>query len=73
MKIFLKVKPNSKQEKVEKIDKDHFNVWFKAPPKQGRANKRLVKLLSEFFNLSKSKIIILSGLKSKNKIVFLDL
>ena len=53
MKIFIKVKPNSKNEKIEKIDENHFNVWLKVPAREGKANKRLVELLSKYFNLSK--------------------
>ena len=38
MKIFVTVKPNAKEERVEKIDDTHFKVSVKEPPTEGRAN-----------------------------------
>ncbi len=69
MRIFVKVKPNSKVEKVEKIDEVHFVVSVKAPPVEGKANEALIKLLSDYFNIPKGNIKIVSGLSSKSKIV----
>ncbi|CUS78157.1 hypothetical protein JGI7_02012 [Candidatus Kryptonium thompsonii] len=69
MRIFVKVKPNAKVEKVEKIDEVHFVVSVKAPPVEGKANEALIKLLSDYFNIPKGNIKIVSGLSSKSKIV----
>jgi uncharacterized protein (TIGR00251 family) len=68
MKISLRVKPNMKEEKVEKVD-DVFIVWVKEPAKEGRANRAVIELLSEYFKIPKSQIVILSGMKSKQKII----
>jgi uncharacterized protein (TIGR00251 family) len=68
MKISVRVKPNMKEEKVEKVDKV-FAVYVKEPAKEGRANKSVVELLSKYFKIPKSKIVILSGMKSKQKII----
>jgi uncharacterized protein YggU (UPF0235/DUF167 family) len=35
----------------------------------GRANKRLLEILSEHFSVPKSKIFIVSGAKSRDKIL----
>ncbi len=69
MKIFVKLKINSSQEKIEKIDKNNFKVWVKALPEKGRANKALIKILSNYFKTAKSNIQILKGYKSRKKIV----
>jgi hypothetical protein len=69
MRIFVKVKPNAKVEKVEKIDEVHFVVSVKAPPVEGKANDALIKLLADYFNIPKGNIKIVSGLSSKSKIV----
>ncbi len=69
MKIFTKVKINNFQKKVRKIDKNHFEVWIKEKPIQGKANKTLVKLLADYFDVSLSEIKIISGVKSKEKII----
>jgi len=69
MKIFVKVKPNSKIEKVKKVDSNHFEVWVKEVPIEGKANQRLIEIMSEYFGIPKKNIVILSGQNSKNKIL----
>lgn len=67
MKIFVKVKPRARENRVEKIDDTHFNVFVTESPEKGRANKLLIKLLSDYFNLPTSQISIISGFHSKEK------
>jgi len=67
MKIFVKAKPNSHEQKVEKIDEQNFVVSVKEPPINGMANRAIVKVLSEYFHTSGVRII--SGHISRNKIV----
>lgn len=67
MRINVKAKPNSNENKVDKIDNFNFVVSVKDPPVQGRANRAIVKLLSEYFHTSRVRII--SGHTSRNKIV----
>lgn len=68
MKIQVKVKANSKTEEVNQVG-DNFIVKVKEPPKEGRANQAVIKLLAEHFELPQSQVRILSGFRSKNKIV----
>lgn len=68
MKIQVVVKPNSRKELVEKLDESHFVVRANAPAKEGKANRRVIELLSEYFNISKSRIGLVSGSASKEKI-----
>lgn len=68
MKIFLKVKPNSKEDKVEKISENKFIVQVKAPPKEGKANEAVIKLLSGYLDVPRSRISIIQGQHSRNKI-----
>ena len=51
---------------------DGFKAHLTAPPVDGRANKALVKLLSEYFNLKRSQVTIISGKKSKDKLIKLQ-
>ena len=69
MRIFVTVKPNAKQEKIEKIDENHFIVWVKEPPIKGKANQAIIEALANFFNMPKSAIQIISGFTSKQKTV----
>ncbi|MEO0138760.1 MAG: DUF167 domain-containing protein [candidate division WOR-3 bacterium] len=69
MIIEVKVKPNSKREYVKRLDENRFEVGINSPPIDGRANKRLIELLSDFFGIPKDNIKILRGEKSRNKVV----
>ena len=67
MRINVKAKPNSNENKVEKIDDLNFIVSVKDPPVQGRANRAIIKMLSEYFHTSRVRIV--SGHISRQKIV----
>lgn len=67
MKINVKAKPNSNEQKVEKIDEMTYFVSVKEPPVNGMANRAIVKALSEYFHTPEVRIV--SGNISRNKIV----
>ena len=69
MKIYIKTKPQSKEEKVEKLDDLHYVVFVKEPPEKGKANEGVRRALAEYFGVSKSMVEILAGHTAKNKIV----
>jgi len=73
MKINLKVAPGSKIEKIQPALDGSLKVWLRAKPKEGEANRALIKLLSQYYKVPKSQINIIYGLKSRNKIVEIDL
>jgi uncharacterized protein (TIGR00251 family) len=68
MKIHVKVKPNSKTEEVSQ-EGDNFIVKVKEPPREGKANQAVIKLLAEHFGVPKSHVRILSGFRSRNKVI----
>ena len=49
-----------------------LKVWLRAEAKEGKANKALIELLADYYEVSKSLVRIVSGLKVKNKIVEID-
>ncbi|MFA6797651.1 MAG: DUF167 family protein, partial [Candidatus Paceibacterota bacterium] len=56
MYIKLKVQAGAKKEKFEKISEDHFSVSVKEPAERGLANKRVVKLVREYFKVYNSEV-----------------
>jgi uncharacterized protein (TIGR00251 family) len=68
MKIQVKVRPNSRTEEVSQ-ERESFIVKVKEPPKEGKANQAVIKLLAEHFGVPQSQVRILSGFNSKNKVV----
>jgi uncharacterized protein (TIGR00251 family) len=73
MRIKVKVKPNSKQRKIEQKVDGSFIVWLKSPPVNGKANQELVKLLADKFKVAKSQVIIKSGTMCQSKLIEINL
>ncbi|MBI3671576.1 DUF167 domain-containing protein [Candidatus Azambacteria bacterium] len=69
MKIFIKVHPNSKEEKVSKKEDGSFDIRTKAPAQEGKANKGVVALLAKHFGVPKNCVTIKAGHSAKTKIV----
>jgi len=73
MKIKAKIKLKAKEEKCEKIGENNFVIFVKNAPIEGRANEAIIKILAKYFNVAKLRIKIISGLKSRQKIIEIDL
>lgn len=80
MRIIVKAKPKAKKEIVELLSKptlnfegidpepDVYKVLVKEPPIGGQANEAIIKALAKHFNKPSSKVILISGTISKQKI-----
>ena len=68
--MLIKVKANvsSKEDKVIKKSEDSFCVFVKADAQRNMANKRIIELLAEYFNLPQYRIKMIKGFKESNKI-----
>lgn len=69
MRIYIKVIPRSSRNLVEKISGGEYRVRLTAPPVDGKANEALIKLLSEYFGVGKSAIVIIGGKSTQRKMV----
>lgn len=69
MKIFVKAKPNAREEKVEKIDDLNYVVSVKEPPVKGKANEAIRNALAVYFKTGSSCVKIISGFSARNKII----
>ena len=69
MLLEVKVITGASKNEVIKLSNNSFRVKITTSPQKGKANKALIKLLADYFNISKSLIKIKSGEKSKNKII----
>lgn len=63
------VHPSSKKPRVQMNDEGKIHVYIKSPPVQGAANKATIESLSSFFHLPKSRIDIIKGTLSREKVV----
>ncbi|TGK33186.1 DUF167 domain-containing protein [Leptospira gomenensis] len=73
MKLTVKVKPKSKKTFLKKQEDGSVTIAVHEPALEGKANEAVIAALSEEYGIAKSKIRILSGEKSKTKLVELDL
>ena len=68
MKIQVKVKPGSKSEGISR-EGASFTVMVREPPREGRANQAVIKLLAAYFGVPQSQVRVLSGQRSRNKVI----
>jgi uncharacterized protein len=73
MLITVYVTPNAREARVVRVSEDYFEVRVDERAVSGRANKRLLEILAEHFNVPKSRITILKGIKTRNKTIRVDL
>ena len=72
MKIRCKIKPNSKKgnliRKATDGNGDFYEIFVRDPAVEGKANLAVIKLLAKEFNVSKSRVSLKTGTKSRFKI-----
>jgi len=73
MKIFkVKVIPNAKKNEVIR-EEEKLKVYVNVPAKDGKANRALIETLADFFNVKKRDVKIVSGEKSREKMVQIEI
>ena len=68
-KISVKVIPRAAKNSVERVGEGEYRVRLTAPPVDEKANRLLIKLLAEYFDVAPSLLRIVSGENSRQKIV----
>ncbi len=79
MKIIVKAKTKARENKVERISQPTllsigqtelviYKVSVKEAPVAGKANEAIIRALAEYFNTSISRITLVSGQTSKQKV-----
>ncbi len=69
MRISVRVTPRSSREGVEQTGAADYKVRVHAAPADGEANDAVIRLLADHFDLSKSRISIVTGHRSRNKLI----
>jgi len=72
MLIKVKVKSNAKKEEIKKIEENFYEVRTTAVPEKGKANKKVIEIISKYLKIPKSRIRILRGETSKEKLIKID-
>ncbi|MBL7155590.1 MAG: DUF167 domain-containing protein [Candidatus Omnitrophica bacterium] len=69
MKIHLRVQPRASKEEIVKLGGNSYKIYMHQPAIESRANQKLTEMLAEYFGTKKNRVRILSGLRSKSKVV----
>ncbi len=77
MKVSVKVIPNAKQNAVVECVVDllgvrSLKIKVNQVPEDGKANKAVIELLADYFEVKKSEVRVITGATSKNKIIEID-
>lgn len=72
MKIKVKVKPNSQQQKIEQFEDGTWIIRLKSPPIDGKANQELIALLAKKWKVPKKQITIKTGLSTQHKLIEIE-
>jgi uncharacterized protein len=72
MKIKITVKPNARKNEIVRGDDGTFVIRVAVPPTEGKANEKVIEVLSKYLNKPKRAISIISGFKGRNKIIEIE-
>lgn len=65
----VRVQPRSSKNEICDLYGDAIKIKLTSPPVEGEANEGLIEFLAKSLDISKGQVEIISGHKSKNKII----
>ncbi len=71
MLISVRLQPRSSQNRLQE-EGENYKAWVSAPPVDGAANEALIKLVAKHFGVAPSKVEIVRGHTSREKILEVD-
>lgn len=69
--IAVRVTPKASREKIERSGAG-LRVWVTVPPEGGKANAAVQKLLGKALGVAKSRLTLLRGATSRDKVFRVD-
>ena len=70
--ILVQVQPNASSNKVARFEGGIWHLRIAALPVKGKANRELIKFLSDILDVSKASLTIEKGVTSKRKIITIE-
>ena len=71
-KIDVRVQPKASRNQVDGFEDGTLRLRVTAPPADGKANTGVIALLAKTLGVSKSRLEIVQGHSSRNKVVSID-
>ena len=72
MTVEVRVQPRAKRNALRPMQGGGWKLALTAPPVEGKANQALVDFFAKGLQISRSRVRILGGEKSRQKVVSLD-
>ena len=69
MFIRVHVTPNAREVSVTKVDESVFEVRVDEKAIRGRANKRLLEIMAKYLGVPRSKVLLVRGAKTRDKLI----
>jgi uncharacterized protein YggU (UPF0235/DUF167 family) len=69
MFISVVVHTNANNPRVEGCPTKVFHMYVNALPSDGKANRAVVDALAKHFDTQKSRVVLVKGMRSRNKII----
>ena len=69
----MKVKPNALKNSLRQFQDYTWITEVKTPPKNGKANRALIKVIAKQFNVTKSQVSIKKGKSGRIKLILLNI
>jgi uncharacterized protein YggU (UPF0235/DUF167 family) len=72
--MFVKVvaTPGARKERITKVKETEFHIAVREPAERNRANKRILAILAEEYGISVAHVRLLTGHRSRAKMVVVD-
>ena len=63
------VVPRSSKNEIIPLSEASLKITVTDPPHEGKANKRILALLCDYFHVGKTRVAIIKGATSRHKVV----
>ncbi|WP_211334758.1 DUF167 domain-containing protein [Desulfosoma caldarium] len=67
----VRVQPNARRTELAGVQQGALKIKVCAPPLEGAANRECVRFLADLAGTSKSRVRVLQGNKSRNKVILI--
>lgn len=67
--LAIKLQPRASKNEISTANGPELRIKVTAPPVDSAANEALIRLLADFFNVSRSKVELVRGHTSRNKVI----
>ena len=69
MKIHVRVKPNSSEQKIEDFGDRRYLVYVTSAAEDNEANIEMLKMIGKHLGIPSTKLKIIAGATSKDKVI----